>query len=132
MLETHFVVDEQHNYRMFLNLKLDASVGCKCGEEEWASYTGCTEAKQGSTGKKRCESTCGWNCTWLGMLYRHFSNSRLSLEGGRGMPALREGDRFLVDLVEAYEVEMMREGCRAAEVWRVSELRSLDGTRLTP
>ena len=46
------------------------------------------------------------------------------------MPALREGDEFLVDLVEADEVEMVREGCRAAEVWRVSELRSLDGTRL--
>ena len=67
---------------------------------------------------------------WLEMLYSHFSNSRLSLEGGRGMPKLREGDRFLVDLVEADEVEMVREGCRAAEVWRVSELRSLDGARL--
>ena len=43
------------------------------------------------------------------------------------MPMLREGDKFLVDLVEADEVEMAREGCRAAEVWRVSELRSLDG-----
>ena len=41
-----------------------------------------------------------------------------------------KGDRFLVDLVEADEVEMVREGCRAAEVWRVSELRSLDGARL--
>ena len=46
------------------------------------------------------------------------------------MPALREGDRFLVDLVEADEVEMVREGCRAVEVWRVSELRGLDGARL--
>ena len=48
------------------------------------------------------------------------------------MPALREGDtcRFLVDLMKADEVEMMREGCRAAGVWRVSELRGLDGTRL--
>ena len=46
------------------------------------------------------------------------------------MPVLREGDRFLSDLVEADPVEMMREGRRAAEVWRVSELRSLDGTRL--
>jgi hypothetical protein len=63
----------------------------------------------------------------LGVLYRHFSNSRLSLEGGRGMPVLREGDRFLVDLVEADEVEMVTEGCRVAEVWRVSELRKLDG-----
>ena len=103
---------------------------CKCGEEEWTSCTGYTEAKQGSTGKKRCESTCGWNGTWLGMLYKHFSNSRLSLEGGRGMPALREGDRFLVDLVETDEMEMAREGCTAAEVWRVSELGGLDGTRL--
>ena len=46
------------------------------------------------------------------------------------MPTLREGDKFLVDLVEADEVEMVREGCRAAEVWRVSELRGLGGTRL--
>ena len=43
------------------------------------------------------------------------------------MPMLREGDTFLVDLVEADGAEMMREGCRAAEVWRVSELRGLDG-----
>ena len=46
------------------------------------------------------------------------------------MPTLREGDRFLVDLVEADEVEMVREGCRAADMWRVSELRSLDGAGL--
>ena len=102
---------------------------CKCEQEGWTSCSGYTEAKQGSTGEKRCESTCGWNGTWLGMLYRHLSNSRLTLEGGRGMPTLREGDRFLVDLVEADEVEMVREGCRAAEVWRVSELRSLDGIK---
>ena len=38
----------------------------------------------------------------------HFSNSRLSLEGGRGMSTLREGGKFLVDLVEADEVEMAR------------------------
>ena len=36
------------------------------------------------------------------------------------MPTLRKGDKFLVDLVKADEVEMVREGCRAAEVWRVS------------
>ena len=60
----------------------------------------------------------------------HFSKSRLSLEGGREMPKMREGDRFLVDLVEADEVEMVRGGCRAAEVWRVSELRDLDGAGL--
>ena len=63
----------------------------------------------------------------MGMLYRYFSNSRLSLAGGRGKPLLREGDAFLVDVVEEGEVEMVREGCRAAEVWRVSELRGLDG-----
>ena len=70
------------------------------------------------------------NGTWLGMLYKHLSNSRLSLVEGRGMPTLREGGKFLVDLVEADEVELVREGCRAAGVWRVTELRSLDGTRL--
>ena len=53
------------------------------------------------------------------MLYRHFSNSRLSLEGGRGMPLLREEDGFLVDIVDIQEVDMVREGCRAAGVWRV-------------
>ena len=46
------------------------------------------------------------------------------------MPVLREGDRFLVDLVEADGVGMVREGCRAAEVWRVSELRRLGGAGL--
>ena len=46
------------------------------------------------------------------------------------MPVLRRGDRFLVDLVEGSEVEMTREGCRAARVWRVSELRKLDGTEI--
>ena len=84
---------------------------CKCANEEWTSRSGCTEAKQGSTGKKRCESTCEWNGTWLGVLYRHFSNSRMSLEGARGVPVLREGDRFLVDLVGADQVEVVREGC---------------------
>ena len=105
---------------------------CKCAKEEWTSCTGCTGAKQGSIGKKRCESTCGWNDTWLRILYicMHFSNSRLLLEGGRGRPALREGDRFLVDLVGADEVEMVRDGCRAAGVWRISKLRGLDGARL--
>ena len=78
----------------------------------------------------RCDSTCGWNGTWLGMLYKHFGNNKLSLEGGRGMSTKRKGDKFLVDLMEADEVEMMREGCRAAEIWRVSERRSLDGTSL--
>ena len=96
-------------------------MGCKCANEEWTSCFGCTEAKQGSTCKKRCERACGWNGTWLGVLYRHSSNSKLSLEGGRPrrVHVLREGDRFFVDLVEADEVEMVREGCRAAEVWRI-------------
>ena len=93
---------------------------CECAKEECSSCNGCTEAKQGSTRKKRCGSTCGWNGTWLGMLYTHFNNNRLSLEGGRGVPPLMEGDRFLVDLVEADEVEMVREGCRATELWRVT------------
>ena len=104
---------------------------CKCSTTEWSTCTSsCTEATQGSAGKLKCASTCGWNDTWLGMLYSHFSNSRLSLEGGRGMPLLREEDRFLVDLVEAEEKDLVREGCRAAGVWRVSELRRLDGTRM--
>ena len=104
---------------------------CKCSSREWSSCTSsCTEARQGSTGKLRCESTCGWNGTWLGVLYRHFSNSRLSLEGGRGMPLLREEDKFLVDIVDTEEVDMVREGCRAAGVWRVSEVRGLDGAEL--
>ena len=64
---------------------------CKCANEEWTSCIGCTKAKQGNTGKKRCESTCDWNGTWLGMLYMHFSNIRLSLEGDKGVPTLREG-----------------------------------------
>ena len=46
------------------------------------------------------------------------------------MPALRSSDKFLVDLVEEDEVEMVREGCRAAAVFRVSELRKLDGAEL--
>ena len=79
-------------------------MGCKCSSREWSSCTSsCNEARQGSTGKLRCASTCEWNGTWLGVLYRHFSNSRLSLEGGRGMPLLREEDKFLVDTVEPEE-----------------------------
>ena len=40
--------------------------------------------------------------------------------GGRQGGAYAEGGgRFLVGLVEADEVEMMREDCRAAEVWRI-------------
>ena len=43
------------------------------------------------------------------------------------MPKLREQDRFQVDMVGADRVGVVREGCRAADVWRVSELRGLDG-----
>ena len=58
---------------------------CKCNSREWSSCTSsCTGARQGSAGKLRCASTCGWDGTWLGVLYRHFSNSRLSLGGGKG------------------------------------------------
>ena len=97
---------------------------CKCEEGR------CSEAKQGSTGAGRCRTTCGWNGTWAGMLYGWLSGSRVSLRGGKARPRLREGDQFLVDIVEADEVELVREGCRAAEVWRVSELRGGDGKTL--
>ena len=60
----------------------------------------------------------------------HFSNIRLSLEGGRGMSLLREEDTFLVDIVDHEEVDIVREGCRAAGVWRVSESRGLDGAEI--
>ena len=46
------------------------------------------------------------------------------------MPLLREEDKFLVGTVEAEEVDIMREGCRAAGIWRVSEVRGLDGANL--
>ena len=36
----------------------------------------------------------------------------------------------MVDIVEAEEVDMIREGCRAAGVWRVSEVRGFDGAEL--
>ena len=52
------------------------------------------------------------------------------MEASRGMPTLREGIGLFVDLVEAGGVEMVREGCRAAEVWMVSEMRNLDGAGL--
>ena len=43
---------------------------------------------------------------------------------------LREEDKFLVDIVDPEEVDMVREGCRDAGVWRVSEVRGLDGVEL--
>ena len=46
------------------------------------------------------------------------------------MPLLREEDTFLVDIVEAGEADMMRKGCRAAGIWRVSEVKGLDGAEL--
>ena len=74
---------------------------CECSSREWSScISSCTEARQGSTCKPRCASTCGWNGTWLGVLYRHFNNSKLSLEGDREIPRLREEDKFLVGIVE--------------------------------
>jgi hypothetical protein len=54
------------------------------------------------------------------VLYRHFSNSRLSLEGGRGVPLLREEDKFLVDIVDPEEVDNYGKG-------RVQSCRSLEG-----
>ena len=44
--------------------------------------------------------------TWLGVLYRHFTNSKLSLEGGRGVPLLRWEDKFLVGMMGVEEVDM--------------------------
>ena len=67
----------------------------------------------------------GW-----GVLYGHFSNSRLSLKKKAGVPLLREEGKFWVDIVDAEEVDIVREGCRAAGVWRVSEIRGLDGADL--
>ena len=67
---------------------------------------------------------------WRPGLREHFIRRRLSLEGGRGVPLLREQDRFLVDIVDAEEVDIVREGCRAAGVWRVSEVRGLGGAEL--
>ena len=47
------------------------------------------------------------------------------------MPTLREGDRFLVGLVEADEVAGDgKGGCKVAEMWVVSELGSLGGAGL--
>ena len=46
------------------------------------------------------------------------------------MPLLREEVRFLVDIVEVDEMDPMREGCRAAGIRRVSEVRRLDGVEL--
>ena len=43
---------------------------------------------------------------------------------------MREEHKFLVDIVDPEEVDMVREGCRAAGVWRVSEVRGLDGVEL--
>ena len=43
---------------------------------------------------------------------------------------LREEDKFLVDIVDAEEVDIVREGCRAAGVWRGSEVGELDGAEL--
>ena len=37
------------------------------------------------------------------------------------------GLRLLVDIVDLEEVDMVREVCRAAGVWRASEVRGLDG-----
>ena len=54
-----------------------------------------------------------------GVLHRHPSNNRLLLGevGGRGMPRtlLREGDAFLVDMVEAEGVDMMRDRREVAD-----------------
>ena len=100
---------------------------CKCANEEWASCSGCTEAKQGSTctGKKRCESTCGWNVGGMALGWECSIGTSATAAA-----VLRERDRILIDLVEADEVEMVRGGCRAAKVWRVSELRRLGGAGL--
>ena len=42
------------------------------------------------------------------------------------VPLMKEKDKFLVDIVEADEVDLMpvREGCRAAGIWRWVRPRS--------
>ena len=43
---------------------------------------------------------------------------------------LKEEVKFLVDIVDPEEVDMVREGCKATGVWRVSEVQGLDGDEI--
>ena len=74
-----------------------------------------------------CRTAPGWNGSWVGMLRVALAKADVQVQGGLGLPPLREGDCCLVDIADAEEREFVRHGCYAAEVWRVSDVVTLDG-----
>lgn len=104
---------------------------CTCVEELGAAQS-CGNKVLTATGSKMCRTSCGWNGTWVGLIYWTLCNTKLRVTGGLGMPKLRDGDRCLTDLCGPEEREVVRRGCLANEKWRLSEVLMLDGERTAP
>ena len=56
---------------------------------------------------KPCRTSCGWNGSWVGMVHRSMGDLGISIQGGLGLPKLREGDRCLVDLADEKQREVV-------------------------
>ena len=94
---------------------------CRCVEE------GRREAECSWRAIGTCATSAGCSGSWVGMVHHAISKHGVTLSGGLGLPKRRDGDFCLVDRAPPEERELVRLGCLAAEVWRASELVSLEG-----
>ena len=71
----------------------------------------------------------GWNGTWIGALAMAMAKQGISIEGGKGIPHVRQQDACLVDLAPPERRQEMAIGCWTHSVWRVSDLFNAQGLR---
>ena len=69
----------------------------------------------------------GWEGTWMSTLAIWLSRTQLSVAGGEGIPYLTDKDACLVDLVPLEKKEQVAQGCREREIWRCSEIATMEG-----
>ena len=77
-----------------------------------------------------CKTAVSWTGTWIGMRKQRMKAAGFTMEGGLGLPKLRQGDFCLVDVARQDDKEMARRGCMATEMWRCSEVMNLRGDAL--
>jgi hypothetical protein len=76
-------------------------------------------------------SAFGWNGTWLGAVALSLQDQNLTIVGGAGLPLVRKNDMCLVDMASAEDRQKMALGCWTHSVWRLSDLYTLTGNRVS-
>ena len=95
-----------------------------------AGNSRCKCKKQCGGTLEACKTAVSWSGTWIGMVKQGMEAAGFTMEGGLGLPKLRQGDFCLVDVARQDDKEMVRRGCMATEMWRCSEVMSLRGDAL--